>query len=115
MSWTKRTINLSKLDKKQVELKESNLPYVVSLLGKVKGQGINDWEHVPLKTTVLEGIHAVATENLKYYWLRRLDWEDNVILEKIIQSDDMALNDYVFSMQFKVKTLPKDWQFHEWK
>lgn len=115
MSWTKKTIILSKLDNKQTELKNSNLPYVVSLLGKVQGQGLNDWEHIPLKAPLVEGLAAVATENLRTYWIRRLDWGDNVILERIIQTKDMSLNDYVISLQFKTHNLPQVWQHHIWK
>lgn len=97
MSWTKNTIQLSVVNDLIERLKKDSIPYRVTMLGKVQGNGLNDLSR--------------TTEEYKTYVLRRLDYEDKIILEQIIQSTDMQLDDFVFSHLFNKKEIPKSWKY----
>jgi len=96
MTWTKKTINLSKIDDIVFLLIEDNIFHKTSIIEKVVGQGIND---------------LVAGGKRIEYRLRRLDYEDIIILECITQSYDMSLDDYILSHKFTKNTIPKEWSY----
>lgn len=97
MSWTKNTIQLSVVNDLIDRLKKDSIPYKVSLLGKVQGNGLNDLSRI--------------TEEYKIYVLRRLDYEDKIVLEQIIQTNDMQLDDFVLSHLFYKREIPKSWKY----
>lgn len=98
MSWDKCTINLSKLDSVKEILDELKVPYKLTILGEVDGRGLND-----------DSFMGTANEDVMYK-LRRLEYNDNVVLEKMVQDADCDSDDYVVSEKFKLSNEPKDWK-----
>lgn len=96
MSWKKQTINLSKIDKIVENLRQEQIPYIISLLGKVEGKGLND---------ILEN------EEWRVYQLRRLDYDNKIMLERIIQTNDIELDDFIISKVFYKDECPDEWYY----
>lgn len=96
MSWKKQTVNLSRIDRIVQILKNEGNKYTLSILGKVEGQGLND---------------ILQNEEWRVYIIRRLDYEDKVILERIIQNNDMELDDFILSYRFYKKEIPDNWYY----
>lgn len=97
MSWDKKTINLSNFDEVLKILKESGRKYAISLLGKVRGQGIND---------------IILNDEWRTYVIKKLEYDDIVIFERIYQYNDITLNDYIVSFTFSYKNQPIEWEYH---
>ena len=106
MSYNKNTINKSTVDATIKLLKELKIPYKVKILGQVMGLGLNDdiWGE-----DIKEEIHC----DHKYYDIRRLEYRDVVILEKMIRNKDCDIDDYIMSYEFKKGLEPKDWKVEE--
>ncbi len=90
MSWDKMTINLSQLDAVRSTLEELGEPYQESVIATFRGAGCNDPDG-------------------KMYELRRLQFRDKVIRECVTMDADCDSNDYIQSLQFKLKDEPKHW------
>lgn len=93
----KKTVLLTKLDKIALELKNKKANPQISIIGKVKGRGVNDF--VPQR------------EEFKTYSLRRLQHHDYVILEQFVQVKDKELDDYIISKKFKKGEEPPNWKY----
>ena len=97
MSWDKRTINMSHLDMVRELLDDSGFPYTLIVQESVPGFGIND--DIPL------------TGEPKYYDLRRLQYGNWVILERIERTADCDEDDTISSHKFSLWEEPKDWKY----
>ncbi|MFA6073945.1 MAG: hypothetical protein WC758_07560 [Candidatus Woesearchaeota archaeon] len=93
MSWDKNTRNCSELDKTIELLKELKIPYKVKVLGTVIGHGNND-------DYALSDKHEI----------RRLDYNDKVILEQMRRNDDCDFDDLIISLKFEKSKVPKKWK-----
>ena len=91
MSWDKNTINYSTIDAIVGVLKDIGVDYKLSVIAKVRGRGLNDYEG-------------------KVYELRRLEYKNIVYLEKIEQEADCDFDDIIRSQKFKLSKEPKGWQ-----
>lgn len=94
MSWNKNTIDYSNINAIIRVLKDMEEPYKVTVLGKVKGLGLND-------------------EDDAYYELRRLEYKDKVILEKMIRISDCDMDDSIISVEYSKIDEPKKWKIEE--
>jgi hypothetical protein len=94
MSWNKNTISASKIDTTIELLKELGFKYNLTELGKVEGNGLNDIDNTN-------------------YPIRKLEYNQVVILEKMIRSEDCDENDIIRSFKFKKKDVPKKWKIEE--
>lgn len=97
MSWTKRTLRLSAIDDTVERLRAEHKPYKVTLLGRARGYGVNDLSR--------------ETEKWRVYNLRKLEYGTTVMMEQIIQSTDMHLDDFIVSHIFYKKEVPENWKF----
>lgn len=93
MILSKKTLLLTRVDKILKDLKKIKQPYKLSLLGTVKGIGVND----------IDSDHV--------YLIRRLEYGDIVILERFIRSKDKELDDFIISKTFSKDSVPKTWKF----
>lgn len=89
----KKTRILSRVDNIIKELKKHSIPFNLSLLGTTKGAGLNDYEFS------------------RPYIIRRLEFQNYVILEKYVYSKDTHVDDYIISKVFYKETEPKNWKF----
>lgn len=97
MDLLKRTVLLSRLDRMAMDLKNKKIDPKITILGKVKGRGHNDF--IPER------------EDYKNYTLRKLEHSDFIILEQLVQVKDKELDDYVISKRFKKGEEPMNWKF----
>lgn len=67
----------------------------MSYLGRVRGQGLND----------------IKQDVYKIYFIKRLDFNKQVFLERIIQNNDMELDDFIISKKFGIKQIPGNWKY----
>ncbi len=95
MDFQKRTIRLSRLDLVAADLKNQKCNPQITLLGRIKGRGLNDL--------------IAHRESYKIYDIRRLDYMDFIIVEQFIQTKDMELDDFVVSKKFNKENLPDKW------
>jgi len=96
MSWDKRTINMSHLDMVMEMLDDSGFSYTLTVEASVIGLGIND---------------DTLTRELKHYDLRRLQYGNWVILERIERTADCDEDDTISSHKFSLWEEPKDWKY----
>ena len=89
---TKKTVNLSKIDIIVTELKRKRKEHSLVVLDKVKGRGIND------------------IDDNNHYLVRRLEFDNYVILEQFIQIKDTDIDDFIVSRVFAVDQEPKSWK-----
>lgn len=97
MALLKKTLSLSKLDSIALYLKSQKINPQISIIGKIKGRGVNDF--IPQR------------EEFRTYTLRRLEHNDYVVLEQFILVKDKELDDYIISKKFKKGEEPEDWKF----
>jgi len=90
MSWNKNTVNRSSIDTIISTLKRLNESYTVTVLGRVKGFGLNDDEG-------------------KTYMIRKLEYQDTVVLEQMLRTSDCDMDDSIISVEFNKSKEPKDW------
>jgi len=93
MSWNKNTINRSEINKTIELLKELNVKYVLKTLGKVPGYGLNDEINNTLK-----------------HEIRKLIYNDFIIMEQMIRGQDCDIDDSIFSFKFEKSKVPKKWK-----
>ena len=93
MSWDKNTINISTVDFAIEMLKDLNIPYKCEIIGKVQGVGLNDLDYPD-----------------NYYNVRRLTYNNFVILEQIIRNRDCDFDDIFTYSKFNKDEEPNDWQ-----
>lgn len=89
---TKKTVNLSKIDLLVRELKRKRKEHSLIVLDKVKGLGIND------------------IDDNHHYLVRRLEFDNYVILEQFIQIKDTDIDDFLVSRVFMVNQEPRAWK-----
>ena len=95
MSWNKNTISLSEIDSTMGVLKDLNVDFRCEEIGKVRGCGLNDYWNYELGE--------------KYYSMRRLIYDDSVILEQMIRVNDCDVDDVIISSKFDKEKEP-DWE-----
>lgn len=95
MSFNKYTLNLSRVDVISHYLREKKCEFTIKNLDKIDGRGINDL--IPYK------------EQKRVYSIRKLQYLDKVLLERMIRTKDIEIDDYFISQEFDEDKLPKDW------
>jgi len=90
MSWDKNTLNFSTLDATIKVLKMFSKKYKLTVLGKVKGLGLND--------------DYTANDT---YTLRKLTFENKIVIEQMQRTYDCDSDDIIVSIEFDKKTFPK--------
>ncbi len=103
MSWDKNTVNMSNIDGTILTLKKLGVPYKVTILSKVKGLGLND-------DIFEEDIKGILHPGIRYYDIRKLEYKDTIILEKMLRDNDCDFDDVIVSYEFKKGQEPKDWK-----
>jgi hypothetical protein len=88
MSWNKNTINLSQIDAWINLCKSNNMAYELTVLGKVRGRGLNDDGDLEI---------------------RRLRCGESVLLERMERTADCDSDDLIQSYQYNRATEPKQW------
>jgi len=96
MSWDKNTYNMSHIDEISRTLTKLKIHHAITILGKVKGMGMND-----------------TYDDKEYYELRKLEYKDTVILEKMHRTTDCDTDDVIMSHEFKKSEEPKDWELEK--
>jgi len=94
MSWDKNTHNISEINSIVSTLDKLSEPYKLEIIGKVIGMGLND---------------TYQFEGTKYYELKRLEFKDEVYLERMHRTNDCDADDTIISHKFKIKDEPKEW------
>jgi hypothetical protein len=90
VSYDKNTIDYSRLDTTKQVLEELGEEFTITYLGEVVGQGIND---VPEMS----------------YHLRKLEYRDKIMLERMERTYDCDSDDVRASYVFKKGEEPKEW------
>lgn len=93
MSYDKNTRNCSEVDKTIELLKELKIPYKLKILGTVTGNGLND--------------DYAKTDK---HEIRRLDYKEKVILERMEQNTECDSDDFIISKKFEKNKVPKKWE-----
>ena len=106
MSYEKNTINRSKIDNTIEILKNLKIPYKLTVLGSVIGLGVND-------ITFEEDIKNMLHKANGCYNIRRLEYKDVVVLEKMIRNVESDMDDYIVSFEFKIGNESKEWELEE--
>ena len=96
MSWDKNTISMSSLKAILKTLENVGIPHEVSVIGTFKGRGLNDDPYMNGTDTTYE--------------LRRLQYQDRVILEHVELDGDCDTDDVIVSTEFWLKDEPKNWE-----
>ncbi len=93
MSWNKNTDKSTKIDDTIEVLKENNILYTLDILGKVRAKGQNDYYN--------------CVEN---YELRKLTYQNFVIMEQMIREDDCDVDDCIIAVKFGKDNVPENWE-----
>ena len=96
MSWNKNTISMSEIDSTMGVLKDLNVDFRCEEIRKVRGYGLNDYLMNEFGKT--------------QYSLRRLTYDNFVILEQIIRDSDCDIDDIIVSSKFTRDKEPDDWK-----
>lgn len=91
MSFDKNTINNSEIDAAIKVLEDIDIPYKLTEIGIIHGFGIND----------IDGAG---------YPIRRLEYLNTVMLERIDRTTDCDADDTIHSYKFVRGEEPKDWE-----
>lgn len=93
MSYEKQTINLSTINTTVEILQEENIPFKLTNITSVIGQGINDEEW---------GYNAEGEPRLKQkiYLIRKLEYGNIIVVEQMKRTHDRDSNDFLVSMKF---------------
>lgn len=94
MSWNKQTINLSKIDFTIDLLDDLRIVYNLEVLGEVRGGGMNDSGN---------------------YKIRKLSFQDTVMIEQMTRSEDCDSDDYLESFKFEKGKEPKRWKLEKYR
>lgn len=92
MSWNKNTRNESEVNSVVRTLKKLGVKYKLTTIGSVQGMGLND-----------------DYRKSSLYKLRKLEYKDVVLLEKMVRSTDCDSDDVIISKEFKANKLPSEW------
>lgn len=92
MSYNKNTLISSEIGNTIKILDRLKVPYTLTDLGTVRGQGLND---------DYEGIDS--------YKIRKLEYGDYVIIEQMRRTNDCDTDDYIVSEEFLKNKAPKEW------
>jgi hypothetical protein len=103
MSWDKNTLNFSVINATLDILRDLGEPFVLSIIGNVMGNGINDEEWT-------KDEDGDPYPQLKYYPIHRLEYKNTVILEQIQRTQDCDCNDTIISFKFKKEEEPTNWE-----
>ena len=95
MSYDKNTVNMSAYKIVRQVLCNLNIPYSTHVFCHVAGKGLND---------------MVGAK----YPLRRLQYGNYVLLERMVRSKDCDVDDVISSFDFTVETEPKNWVGEVW-
>lgn len=106
MSYNKNTINRSAVDATIQVLENLGTSYKVTKLGAVTGLGLND-------EIFEEDMKEILHSEQRYYEIRKLEYKDVIILEKMIRNKDCDVDDYILSYEFKKGCEPKDWKIED--
>ncbi len=93
MSWNKNTIKSTKIDDTIEVLRENDISYTLDILGKVNANGQND--------------HYTVTE---YYAIRKLSYQNFVIMEQMIRENDCDIDDCIRAVKFEKDNVPENWE-----
>jgi hypothetical protein len=93
--WRKQTIILSRVDAIVALLKQNRVPHKLTLLSRVEGRGADDL--------------YVEKERYRTYMVRKLEFQENIVLEQLVRTKDIELDDYIISKQFCKEYVPKNW------
>ena len=101
MSYNKNTVSLSNVDSVISLLEKDGRDFKVSVLGKVKGRGVND-----------------SYDNIDTYDIRKLEYktlsgQHFVILEKMVRHPDCDADDCIISEEFLSGDVPAKWDLEE--
>ena len=94
MSWDKNTYNLSEVNGIIRTLKGLNVSYKLTVLGKIRGRGLND-------------------DDNQYYSIRKLEYKNIIILEQMIRTTDCDTDDTIISYRFNKKEELKKWKIEK--
>ena len=97
MSWNKNTFNISEIDSIIKVLKEISIDFRCEEIGKVRGRGLND-------------DYYCGTDEEKYYSLRKLYYNNFVVLEQMIRNSDCDIDDVITSFKFDKDKEPVNWK-----
>lgn len=95
MSWDKNTVNVSEVDATVKVLNNVKIPYNITVLGEVEGDGWADGE--------------------TKYKLRRLEYGNVVLLECMYRTHDCDSDDYLQSVEFPKDQEPKGWELEQYE
>ncbi len=93
MSWNKNTTTSTKIDDTIEILRENDIPYTLEILGKVEARGLND-----------------TYTGTKYYNIRKLSYQNFVIMERMIRQPDCDIDDVIIAEKFNKDNIPEDWE-----
>lgn len=96
MSYNKNTIRRSEIDKTIELLKEFKTDFKLTTIGVVTGYGLND-------------DYAKSDK----HEIRKLEYNDFVILEQMVRNKDCDMDDIIISIKFKKDKLPKKWKIEK--
>lgn len=99
MSWDKQCYNMSQILQTVEILKKTKTEYNLSVLGEVVNMG----------NAMLYGDEF--EENIKLY---KLDFQDEIWLDKMIRTCDCDSDDYVQTYKFKKGEEPHEWWLEEY-
>jgi hypothetical protein len=92
MSWDKNTFNTSKMAEVVKVLNELGEPYTCTHLGQVRAMGVND-----------------SMNDIDVYSIKKLEYRDKVILERMERTHDCDSDDILTSHTFKKGEEPSEW------
>jgi hypothetical protein len=93
MSWDKNTISISEIDAVKHVLDNLGVKYTESIIATFNGRGLND-----------------AYNDVSAYNLRRLQYNDIILLECVEMDADCDIDDVIISYEFSASTEPKNWK-----
>ena len=94
MSWNKNTYVCSEIDTVIRMLKELDEPYTLTYLGDVRAMGLND---------------DYGPEPKEFYSIRKLEYRDKIILERMERSCDCDMDDTLVSYTYNRGEEPAEW------
>ena len=96
MSWNKNTRGNTRIDDITEVLEENDISYTLEILGKVEARGLND-----------------TYTGTKYYCIRKLTYQNFVIMEQMIREPDCDIDDIIIATKFYKDSVPDNWEIEE--
>jgi hypothetical protein len=94
MSWDKNTANVSSLNSVVQVLKNLDEHFTVTYMGEVRAMGVND---------------DFCDPPIDVYPIRKLEYRDKVILERMERTHDCDSDDMLVSLTFTKGEEPSEW------